>query len=72
MTLAPEPLYPSKPQAHELVPELRDLFGEYPILANRSAETVRRALRVLRSIEVPESEVGACLGALEVEGEVLS
>ena len=55
-----------------LLPEIRDLMSEYPFLAHRDPETVRRALRMLRGVEAPESEVATVLEALTVEGEVLA
>jgi hypothetical protein len=56
----------------EPLPEIRDLIGEYPFLAHRDPETVRRALLMLRGVEAPESEVATALEALSVEGEVLA
>jgi hypothetical protein len=56
----------------ELLPEIRDLFSEYPFVAHRSPEAVRRALLVLRGVEAPESEVEAALEPLRVESEVLA
>jgi len=56
----------------ELLPEIRDLFSEYPFVAHRSPEAVRRALLVPRGVEAPESEVAAALVPLRVEGEVLA
>jgi hypothetical protein len=52
----------------ELLPEIRDLFSEYPFVAHRSPEAVRRALLVLRGVEAPESEVAAALEPLRIEG----
>ena len=56
----------------ELLPEIRDLFSEYPFVAHRSPEAIRRALLVLRGVEARESEVAAALESLRVEGEVLA
>jgi hypothetical protein len=56
----------------ELLPEIRDLFSEYPFVANRSPKAVRWALLVLRGVEAPESEVAVALEPLRIEGEVLA
>ena len=56
----------------ELLPEIRDLFSEYPFVAHRSPKAIRRALLVLRGVEAPESEVASALESLRVEGEVLA
>jgi hypothetical protein len=56
----------------ELLPEIRDLFSEYPFVAHRSPKAVRRALLVLRGVEAPESDVAAALESLRVEDEVLA
>lgn len=55
----------------EILPEIRDLFSEFPFVAHRSPKAVRRALLVLRGVEAPESEVAA-LEPLRIEGEVLA
>lgn len=68
MTFAPSLII----QEPELLPELRDLFHEHPFLAHRSPETVRRALRALRGIEIDVVVVEPVLEALEVESEVLA
>jgi hypothetical protein len=68
MTLSPLRIIPEV----EPLPEIRDLIGEYPFLAHRDPETVRRALLMLRGVEAPESEVATALEALSVEGEVLA
>ena len=56
----------------ELLPEIRDLFSEYPFVAHRSPKTVRRALLVLRGVEATEPKVAATLELLRIEGEVLT
>lgn len=56
----------------ELMAELRGLFGEYPFLAYRSADTARRVLRTLRSTEADVFAVEFAMEALRVEGEVLA
>jgi hypothetical protein len=68
MALSPPQIIPGV----DLLPEIRHLIGEYPFIAHRSPETVRRALLVLRGVEAPESEVATVLEALTVEGEVLA
>lgn len=66
--LAPNPSIPDA----ELMAELRDLFGEYPFLAYRSADTARRALRTLRGIKAGAFAVECAIDALRVEGEALA
>lgn len=65
------PLHESIPDPG-LMAELRDLFGEYPFLAYRSADTTRRALRTLRGVEADVFAVKCAMEALTVEGEVLA
>jgi hypothetical protein len=55
-----------------LVPELRDLFSEYPALLRAGSEKVRRELYVLRGIRADAYAVEAVLEALRIEGEVLA
>lgn len=56
----------------ELVPELRDLFSEYPALLCAGPHKARRALRVLRGFRADVRAVEAGLEALRVEDEVLA
>lgn len=56
----------------ELVPELRDLFSEYPALAQEGPERACRALHVLRGVRVDVHAIEAVLEALRVEDEVLA
>jgi hypothetical protein len=56
----------------ELLPEIRDLFSEYPFVVHRSPEAVRWALLVLCGVKAPESEVAVALEPLRVEDEVLA
>lgn len=51
----------------DLVPELRDLFGEYPFLAHRESEAVCRALRVFRCLASDVFTVEAAMEALMLE-----
>jgi hypothetical protein len=68
MKIAPIPII----QEPELLPELRDLFHERPLLAHRGPETVRHALRVLSGISTDVLAVEVAMEALVVEGVVLS
>ena len=60
-------LYRSSPSPNDLVPELRELFGEYPFLAHREPETVCRALRMFRRSEPDVFSVEAAMEALVLE-----
>lgn len=67
------PLYDSNlPENHteDLVPEVRDLFSEHPVLQYREPDTVRRALWTLRRVAASEFEIESALEALQVEGEL--
>jgi hypothetical protein len=68
MKIAPTPII----QEPELLPDLRDLFHERPLLAYRGPETVRHALRMLSDISTDVLAVEAAMEALVVEGEILS
>jgi hypothetical protein len=68
MTLSPSRIIPEV----ELLPEIRGLMDEYPFIAYRGTEAVRRALLVLRGIEASDFVVAAALEPLCVEDEVLA
>ena len=55
-----------------LVPELRDLYSEYPALMYAGPEKVARALCTIRGVRADVRAVEAVLEALRVEGEVLA
>ena len=55
----------------ELVPEMRDLFSEYPALQYAGLEKAGRALHTLRGIRVDACAVEVVLEVLRIEGEVL-
>jgi hypothetical protein len=73
---APTPqVYTDSPTSEaEVLPVLRELFSQHPALTRSGAETLSRALFMLRFLPYrPDvSAVEAALEALEVEGEVLS
>ncbi len=58
----------------EVLSSLRELFSQYPAMKRSGAETLSRALFMLRFLPSrPEVfEVEAALEALQVEGEVLA
>ena len=55
----------------ELVPDMRDLFSEYPALQYAGPEKAGQALHALRGIRVDACAVEVVLEALGIEGEVL-
>ncbi len=62
---------PSIPEPN-LLPEIRDLLCEYPLLAHRGPDTVRRALLALRGVAASGFDVEAVMDALRIEDEVLA
>ena len=67
---------PSRNILHDpdLLPALRELFAQHPVMIQSGCDTLSRALFVLRHLPYwPEpSVVEAGLEALHVEGEVLA
>jgi hypothetical protein len=59
-------------QDPDVLPEVRDLFSEYPELLGRTPALVRRVLRALRGVESDVFAVEGAMEALRVEGEVLA
>jgi hypothetical protein len=67
MKIAPPPII----QEADVLPAVRDLLGEYPLLAYRNAKTVTWALRALHGVKADVFAVETAMEALEIEGEVL-
>jgi hypothetical protein len=67
---------PSPNSIHDpnVLPALRDFLGQHPAMMQSGAESLSRALYMLRFLPYrPETfEVEAALDALRVEGEVLA
>jgi hypothetical protein len=69
---APQKSFYTEGQRTEVLADVRGLLHEYPFLADRDTETVRRVLLVSRGLAIPKFEVAVALEGITVEDEVLA